>query len=61
MVPSQQLRLKDSMPKRTEDSATEGAVIEQTPSVKVQNLLTGIHTLSYGTNWENVEVQSSSG
>ena len=24
------------------------------PSVKIQNLLTGIHTFSYGTNWENL-------
>ena len=23
------------------------------PSVKMQNLLTGIHTISYGNNWEN--------
>ena len=23
------------------------------PSVKIQNLLTGIHTICYGTNWEN--------
>ena len=31
----------------------EGLDILLSPSVKIQNLLTGVHTSSFGTNWEN--------